>query len=454
MAQRNEKVVWFEGMTLDPHHMQQWDRHQQAAFDVRRRALHPHGWGLTALQVDQERLANGELALTQASGILPDGFCFELPDSAPLPPPRSVQEHFEASREYLPVFLALPTEQPDGANCTLQSTAGNGRSGTRFSATTIGVPDANTGTDERDIEIAQANFHLRFGTEPLEAFTTLQVAELERSGNGFSLRSDFVPPCLRLGCSDWLLSTTRRLLEVLVSKGKSFNERKEHILAQRELSPADVAALGLLSAINTHVSLLSDFLQNPDRHPEALFRSLLALAGQLSAYVEQAPPPRQFPTYQHEQPSKCFGPLSEVLQEMLGEATPQANYTQVPLHEERENLLTAQVSPPQIERAQFFLVVRGESRSEEQLVSAVSEQLRVASAETIDAVLSSYTRALSIEHTARLPVGLPVDPQAHYFRLKKRGPFWEAIEDTGKLAVFVHSDLLDLSIELVTVENP
>ena len=465
MARRSEKVVWFEGMTLDPHHMQQWDRHQQAALDARAKALSPHGWGLIALAIDRERLANGELALTEAAGVLPDGFAFDMPGADVLPSPRDVQPHFDTSEEHLPVFLALPAEQPGRANYTLQGLPSqgsppqgtalqNGTNNTRFSTTTASIPDATTGGDEREIEVAQANFQLRFSSEPLDTFTTLQVAELERTGTGFALREDFVPPCLRLEASAWLLSTTRQLLELLVAKSEAFRERKEHVLSQRELSPADVAALGLLATVNTHVPLLSDFLHNTERHPEVLFRSLLALAGGLSAHLSEAPAPRHFPSYRHEAPSECFRPLSEVLHDMLGEASPQANYTRVELRTARDNLFVADVSQRQIENAQFFLVVRSDQMSEQQIVSAVGEQLRVASAETIDAVLRSYTRALSVEHTARLPVGLPVDPQAHYFRLKKRGPFWEAIEDTGQLALFVPSDLQPLSFELVTVENP
>ena len=458
MAQRGEKVVWFEGMALDPHHMQQWDRAQRSALEARMRAVRPHGWGLTGLKIDRERLANGELALTEASGILPDGLCFEMPARDALPAPRNVQNHFDAAQEHLAVFLALPAERPNGANYALQSAGSNGRgnerTGTRFSATTIGVPDANTGADERSIEVAQPNFQIRLGSEPMDAFTTLQVAELRRAGGGFALREDFVPVCLHLGASRWLRSATRRLLELLVSKSEAFRERKEHVLSQRELSPADVAALSLLAAVNTHVPLLSDFMENTERHPETLFRSLLGLAGQLSAYVKDAPPPRRLPAYRHERPSVCFAQLSEVLHTLLGQAAPQANYAHIPLREKRPNLFVAEVSPSQIEYGQFFLVVRGEAMPEHQLVAAVSEQLRVASAETIGAVLRSYTRALSVEHTARLPVGLPVNPQAHYFRLKKRGPFWEAIEDTGALALFIPSALQELSIDLVAVENP
>ena len=78
MPQDHSQVVWAEGMALDPHHLQQWDRHHRSALHARLRALSPHGWGLTALDVDEERLANGEFALLRCAGILPDAYAGPL----------------------------------------------------------------------------------------------------------------------------------------------------------------------------------------------------------------------------------------------------------------------------------------------------------------------------------------------------------------------------------------
>ena len=41
MAQDRRRVVWYEGMALDPHHLQQWDRAHQRALDARLRAVPP-----------------------------------------------------------------------------------------------------------------------------------------------------------------------------------------------------------------------------------------------------------------------------------------------------------------------------------------------------------------------------------------------------------------------------
>ena len=64
MTERNlQSPVWHEGMTLDPHHFQQWDRHQRYELAMRVRALQPLGWGFLALDIDREALANGQFSL-------------------------------------------------------------------------------------------------------------------------------------------------------------------------------------------------------------------------------------------------------------------------------------------------------------------------------------------------------------------------------------------------------
>jgi type VI secretion system protein ImpJ len=215
-----KRVIWYEGMTLDPHPFQQWDRYQQGHLTARLRAVSRYDWGVTRLEIDRERLANGEFVLLRCSGVMPDGMLFELPEADPLPLPRNVQEAFPATRDRLPAFLVIPAERKTGGNYLLQG-AGNRRE-TRFTAETVGVADENTGADERTVEVARANFEVRLGDPPLEAYVALQVAEIGRDPSGtFRLEEPFVPTCLRLSAAPWLTAFGRRVLELLVARSSA-----------------------------------------------------------------------------------------------------------------------------------------------------------------------------------------------------------------------------------------
>lgn len=453
MINDRQRVVWYEGMTLDPHHFQQMERYQQTQLNGRMRALTPFDWGVVRLTIDRERLANGELAVTRCSAVLPDGFVVEVPDADDPPPPRNLQDAFPATQERLGVYLALPAVRTDGSNILLQGA--ERRRETRYQARTIALNDDTTGVDERSVEVAQANLQIRFEGEPIEAYTTLKIASVMRDVSGAYVLDDrFIPPCLSVGGSDRLQTLQRRLIELLVAKTASLTERQRTTLAQRELSPGDIAALGLLSTINGALPRLQHHYQQTGTHPEALYLTIASFAGQLAAYLPDAPlQPRNVPAYDHSQPAACFNRLDSAIRDMLGEAKPQANYIQLPLQQQRENLFTTDVDANLLQQAQLFLIARSDAHSEDELVSELPLKLRVAAPSNIEAVLRSYTRALAIEHTHRLPVGMPVDQQANYFQLQKRGPFWDSIRADGGIAVFIPSEMDDLKLQLVAVQG-
>ena len=129
---------------------------------------------------------------------------------------------------------------------------GDKRRDTRYLSETVRVVDENTGSNERRIEVAHANVQVRLGNEPTGDYTTMQIAEVKRTVSGtFELVSDYIPPSLRVSASDRLSKILCGLVEKLVSKSSTLAERRGNILAQRELSPPDVTAMGLLCTVNT-----------------------------------------------------------------------------------------------------------------------------------------------------------------------------------------------------------
>lgn len=453
MEQDRSKVVWFEGMALDPHHFQQWDRHQQGLVAGWGRSTTPYAWGFARLEVDRERLRNGEVALRQCRALLPDGLLIDLPAAGPLPSPRPVSDHFPAEARRLRVYLAVPAEEAARSSCRLQRDTDARR--TRYVAETITVDDANTGSDARPVEVARVAAQLRFGSEPMEAFGALPVAEVERGPEGdLVLSPSFVPPCLKVRASTYLADLLRRLVERLTGKSEAFAERAAHVFAQRELTPPDLAVLGVLSTINRSLPRLLHYHRTGEVHPVRLYEALVTLAGGLSAYV---PGSRvrgaDLPAYDHEVPGPCFTALDEALRATVGRMAPRASYERLALVRQRENLYTARVDAGRARAGQLYLSVRGEQMGEQQMARELPGMLRIASPPTIDAVLRSYTRALAIEHTTRPPSGLPADARVSYFRLRQRGPFWEAIEEAGELAVFVPSELTEVGLQMYVVAD-
>src|SRR4051812_11346366 len=81
----HNKVVWTEGMFLQPQHFQQHDRFTEYQLRQRLASTSGHAWGFTAVSVDEAALALGKLSVNSAQGVLPDGVAFSIPgnDAAP-----------------------------------------------------------------------------------------------------------------------------------------------------------------------------------------------------------------------------------------------------------------------------------------------------------------------------------------------------------------------------------
>ena len=73
-----KKVVWSEGMLLQPQHLQQQERHGDHVRHATMRSTTPYAWGFSELEIDTAALALGKLALVRAVGVFADGTVFDL----------------------------------------------------------------------------------------------------------------------------------------------------------------------------------------------------------------------------------------------------------------------------------------------------------------------------------------------------------------------------------------
>src|SRR6478735_8446870 len=104
----NNRVIWSEGLFLQPQHFQQQDRHFEHYVETRCHALIAHSWGFTELELELDFLGIGKFGLRRAEGVFPDGTPFSMPDDDPLPEPLEV----DAETRDVVVSLALPIRRP------------------------------------------------------------------------------------------------------------------------------------------------------------------------------------------------------------------------------------------------------------------------------------------------------------------------------------------------------
>src|ERR1043165_7987065 len=90
-----QPVIWTKGTFLSPQHLQLQDRFLENVLQFHLENLSFCPWGFRTLQIGQEALAAGAFSISSASGIMPDGLLFDIPNSDGAPPLKQLPDCFD-----------------------------------------------------------------------------------------------------------------------------------------------------------------------------------------------------------------------------------------------------------------------------------------------------------------------------------------------------------------------
>ena len=151
---QTQPVLWTKGVLLSPQHFQTQDRFLEDLLEFHLSSLAFSAWGFSRLSIDREALAAGSFALSAASGLLPDGLAFDMPDSEAAPPPKPLEGAFAPDQESVDVYLGLPEYRYGGRNVSGMHQERDAR----YRAEELLRRDETTGQAERPIQVARRNF--------------------------------------------------------------------------------------------------------------------------------------------------------------------------------------------------------------------------------------------------------------------------------------------------------
>lgn len=440
-----QPVIWMKGTLLSPQYLQSQDRFLENSLKFQLDSLAYSPWGFRRLQIDQQALASGYLALSQASGIFPDGLLFEIPDADAAPIPRPLADCFEADQNVLDVYLAIPHFRERGLNVALAGSKGD----TRYTSEIALLRDENTGLSERPVQVARKNFRLLTEGESQQQSSVLRLARVERTSAGlFQLDPKFVPPLLDVSANDFLVSILRRLVEILAAKSSQLaGTRRQKNLSLADFGAADIANFWLLYSINSHFPLLQHLFETRRGHPEELYQTMLSLAGSLSTF-SNAIHPRDLPRYEHNELGFCFEDLDEKIRLLLDTVVP-SNFVSLPLKLSQASIYaTALADDRYLRNTKMYLAVRAEM-NEGELISKAPYLLKVCSASHIEHLVRQALPGVPLTHTPRPPSAIPVKLNYQYFSLSQTGAAWEAVTRARNLAAYVPGDFPQPQLELI-----
>jgi len=439
-----QPVIWTKGTFLTPQHLQVQDRYAEDILKFRLQTLKFCPWGFKELVINRELLAEGQLEISRASGIFPDGLLFDIPDADPPPPSKALGELFDPDAKSLDVYLAIPDYRPRGVNVAM-----NVGSGSRYVVQELAVRDDNTGAGEKRLQVANKNFQLLAESENREGSSTLRVANIERTVAGtFRLNPRFIPPLIAIGGSDYLVGILRGLLEIMSAKSTQLSgARRQRNQSLADFTAADIANFWLLYTVNSHFPLFSHFYEEKGCHPEELFSAMISLAGSLTTFSPKLRP-GDLPGYEHDQLGPVFSQLEEALRSMLETVVP-TNLVSLALKLVKNAVYATAIDQDKyLDHTRLYLAVAAEA-GEAAIIQKVPQLVKVGSANQIDSLINQALSGVRLTHVPKPPAEIPVKLKYQYFSLNQAGTAWESIRKSRNLAAYVPSDLPNPNLELL-----
>ena len=359
----HNKVMWTEGMFLQPQHFQQQDRFLGRQLDARVAATVAWPWGYVSLQLDDAALLQGRLMLTAGRGVLPDGLAFSIPGDDPAPPAFEVPVDV---RDEL-VVLAVPLSRPGVPDSDVE--AGEGSMPPRWRAADLDVADIHAASlREAPLQIGRLNLRLLLARDANEGYTTLGTARIiERRADGrVVLDTQYVPPMLHAPAQPVLDGYVREVHGMLQQRGEALGAR---LSQPGRAGTGEIVDFLLLQAVNRHQGLFAHLQRLPVLHPERLYDLCLGLAGELATFREKKRPPA-YPEYRHDDLASCFRFVMADLRQSLSMVLEQ---TAIPidLQERKFGMRVAIISDVELLRAAVFVLAVNA-----QMPGVVEDQLR------------------------------------------------------------------------------
>jgi type VI secretion system protein ImpJ len=444
---RIDKVVWSEGMFLTPQLFQQADRYHEGMLQFALQAGAPFAWGLTGLQVDAERLANGDFSLLRATGFMPDGLPIRIPDHDPVPETRSIRPHFTTAADSIDAYLAIAVTRPQSANVQIEANGASARP-VRYRAEVVRAWDETADDAESEISIARKNFKVLFSDESLDDVVRVKIAEVRRTRTGsFELDETYIPPAVTVAASSALVGIVRRLLEIVSAKSSVLAGQRRHLA---DFGASDMANFWLLHTVNSSIPALAHAFDAPDRHPEPLYLDLVRLAAELSTFAMDADA-RQLPRYDHLDLRATFGDLERRIPQLLETIIP-TRYQIIPLELTPESIYAGRIADERLLRARFYLGVQAKMPVAK-LTEEIPAKTKITSRERIGGLIGRALPGVELSHEPVPPTAIPVRAGYKYFQLGTQGTWWDAVVGSRGIAIYVPQEFPELALELVAVKD-
>jgi len=438
------KVIWSEGMFLQPQHFQQHERYLEKLIEARTRPTRSHGWGFLSMQLDDAALAMGKVALATGTGLFPDGTPFDFPATHAAPEPLNIPL---SARDQL-VMLAVPM----GRKGCSESDAGapDQASLARYKVTELEVTDS-TSNNSAPIQVGQMRLSLLLESEKTDAYACLGVIRLteRRADNQLLLDKHYIPPSLAIRNNATLAGYCEEIYGLLHQRGE---ELAAQLSQPGRGGVAEVADFMLLQAVNRHEPVFAHYCRTALFHPEDLFVAMLSLAGDLSTFSRETRRPANQPVYQHDDLELTFAPLMRELRSALSMVL-HRSAVPIELQDKNYGVRLAQLPDRDLLKTAGFVLAVNAQMPAETLRLRFPSHVKVGPVERIRDLVNLALPGIPLHSMPVAPRQIPYHAGFNYFELERGSELWDQLERSAGLAMHIAGEFPGLELEFWAIKG-
>lgn len=440
------KVVWSEGLFLQPQHFQQHDRYLEHYIDLRATTARTYGWGFSQLKLDRDLLKLGKVGVSSAEGVFPDGTPFSMPDDDEPPEPIDIGENV---RDEI-VHLALPVRRTDAQEIDLE---GSGDVLPRLKGQELDVRDATSASASTTLmQVGGLKTRLLFGSDELGGYATIPLAQVQEAkvDQQVVLDDSFIPTVCATGAAPVLDAFVKEFEGMLHQRGEALANR---VSATGRGGAAEIADFLLLQIVNRLEPLIHHLAVADTRcHPEAFYRVALLAAGELATFSTASKRPPRFAPYRHEDLRASFEPVFVALRQALSSVMEQTA-TPIPLQAKKYGISVGTVADRNLlGNSQFVLAVNADMPAEQVRVQFPA-QSKIGPVERIRDLVNLQLPGIRLEALPVAPRQIPYHSGYVYFQLDRNNELWEQLKTSGGFAFHVGGEFPGLQMEFWAIKD-
>jgi type VI secretion system protein ImpJ len=359
-----------------------------------------------------------------------------------LPPPIELAD---TTRDCV-VYLAVQIRQPGALE------VGDASTKSRYQTADFEVYDTHSGAPQpADLQIARLRLRYMLETDDRDGYLCLPLARIVEvtPDRRVVLDEQWIPPVLTCAAAAPLASLVVELAGLLNQRGEALAARLTAIAAK---SNTEVADFLLLQSVNGWQPLLSHMADSGNIHPEAFYRLLLAMAGQLATFTDARRRPGTYPAYRHHELQRSFAPVVADIRRSLS-AVMEQTAIRIALEERRHGVRVGPIQDRSLLSGSSFVLVVKADVPTDALRRGFPSTVKIGAVEHIRELVNVALPGIEITALPVAPRQMPFIAGALYFELDRSSPHWQQMQSSGGFAVHVSNEFPNLALELWAIRG-